>query len=216
MSIMMVFLFSYSDMLFLSSLALIYKSPTISLNTFMNRLCAWMKFWVPDFHNLTTYITSSILLVDCYLFLTDYNSAFWNSAHKCCVDVLNSCLYFGIDAASGRSEKYVQVCHSSSMWLLSIYFSAQNLIAIIILLFSITSLHYCLLSWNVLVLRSCAFLIVPKWSWQIFFIIYAANIMSLGYWLFFLECYLASTFINWNTLIGLNFQFQVYQCWHCI
>ena len=62
-----------------------------------------MKSLVPDFHELTADILSSILLVDCVF--PDCDTAFCDSAYKCCVAVFNARLYFGVDAALGKSGK---------------------------------------------------------------------------------------------------------------
>ena len=64
-----------------------------------------MKVWVPDVHDITVDILSSILLVDCDFLFPDYESELCDLAHKCCVDIFYSHLSFGVDAASGQSYK---------------------------------------------------------------------------------------------------------------
>ena len=64
LSSMMLLLRYSSDMLFCSSFALIYKSPTILLNTYENRLFSYVKLWVPDVHDMTPNILSSSHLSD--------------------------------------------------------------------------------------------------------------------------------------------------------
>ena len=64
-----------------------------------------MKFLVPDFHELTVDIPSFIYLVDCDFLFSDCDSEFCNSAYKCCVDICNAHLSFGVYAASLKYEK---------------------------------------------------------------------------------------------------------------
>ena len=103
----MLFLRYSSTMLFFFAFALISKPPTISPNTCVNRLCARMKFWVPVVHDMTAKILSSSLLVDCVFLFPDCDSAFYESAHKFYVAVLNSHLSFGVDADLGQ---YREIC----------------------------------------------------------------------------------------------------------
>ena len=75
----MLFLRSHSAMMIHSLLDLLYKSPTILLNTCMNRLCYWINVCAPVFYILTSDILSSSYIVDCDFLFPDYGSAFFDS-----------------------------------------------------------------------------------------------------------------------------------------
>ena len=101
--------------------------------------------------------------------------------------------------------KYIQSCHSSIICLLSRYFSAQNLLAIISLFLSVPSFHSCLVYWIFRGLGSCA---------QFFlFQNYRSDDFSLFLWLlliprvidyFLLNIGLLVHFLYYNNLIRPN------------
>ena len=71
LSSMVLLLRSYYNMMSCSSFDLIYQSPTILLNTCVNRLCSWMKICVPVVHDLTADIFYSSYLFDCVFLFPD-------------------------------------------------------------------------------------------------------------------------------------------------
>ena len=90
--------------------------------------------------------------------------------------------------------KYFQSFHINIMHLLSIYFYVQNLLEILLLSLSLSSLRYfffleIFVFWCLVLCLSCYRIIVLT-----VFIISDANIKSLVYWLFFIEYLIASTF----------------------
>ena len=76
LSIIMLFFRSSSKILFCYSLALISKPPTILINTCVNIIFSWMKFWVTVVHELNAEILYYSSLVYCDFLLPYCDSAF--------------------------------------------------------------------------------------------------------------------------------------------
>ena len=103
---------------------------------------------------MTADIFPSSYLVDGGFLSPDFDSAFCDSEHKFCVDVLINIYLLYQMLIQYRLVKYVQYFHINSMCLLSIYFYVQNLIEIIPLSLSLPSLRSCFVSWGFCVLMS--------------------------------------------------------------
>ena len=163
---MMLLLRYSSDMMFCSVLTFISKPTTILLNTCVNITCNWMKFWVPDVHDLTANVLYYSLLVDCVFFSRLWFGLLWRRTKKlcCCFEcpfiVWGRCSIDTVWKNMSRLSRPVARAFSLFTFLWKTC-SQLFLCHFLFLLFSLVSFLGIFVFWGLLLCFDCYGIVVP-------------------------------------------------------